>query len=107
MMLLVDMNLSPRLVEIFRGAGYEAVHWSTVGDARAMAILTVQAVIEKGQIRLPTDLHLPDQTKVYVVVPDVETEQTVSSIPSPRLAHPEQAEDFKKEVIQGTSDAGL
>ncbi len=71
-----------------------------------MAVLTVEAVIEKGQIRLPTDLHLPDQTKVYVVVPDAETGETVS-IPSPRLAHPEQAGDFEKEVIEGTSDAGL
>ena len=71
-----------------------------------MAVLTVEAVIEKGQVRLPTDLHLPDQTKVYVVVPDVETEQT-ASIPSPRLAHPEQAGDFEKEVIKGISDASL
>ena len=31
MKLLVDMNLSPRWVETIRSAGFEAVHWSSVG----------------------------------------------------------------------------
>lgn len=35
MKLLLDMNLSPRWVEILRQAGHEAVHWSTVGRAVA------------------------------------------------------------------------
>ncbi len=30
-----DMNLSPRWVEVFRKAGLEAVHWTTVGRADA------------------------------------------------------------------------
>ncbi len=35
MRLLLDMNLAPRWVESLRDAGYEAVHWSAVGDPRA------------------------------------------------------------------------
>jgi predicted nuclease of predicted toxin-antitoxin system len=35
MKLVVDMNLSPAWVESLRAAGYEAAHWSTLGDPRA------------------------------------------------------------------------
>ena len=35
MKLVVDMNLSPEWVAVFQGAGWEAVHWSTVGNPRA------------------------------------------------------------------------
>jgi hypothetical protein len=55
---------------------------------------------------LPAKVQLPEKVKVYVVIPDVEA-RPVAYIGSPRLAHPEQAEDFKKEVIEETSDAGL
>lgn len=33
--LLVDMNLSPDWVALLQGAGWDAVHWSSVGDPRA------------------------------------------------------------------------
>ena len=36
MKLVVDMNLSPEWVMVLAAAGHEAVHWSTVGDIRAM-----------------------------------------------------------------------
>ena len=35
MKLLVDMNLSPEWVAVLKEAGWEAVHWSKVGDLRA------------------------------------------------------------------------
>jgi predicted nuclease of predicted toxin-antitoxin system len=35
MKLLVDMNLSPRWIDLLRKAGFEAVHWSTVGRVNA------------------------------------------------------------------------
>jgi len=35
MRILVDMNLSPEWTAIFAARGWEAVHWSTVGDPRA------------------------------------------------------------------------
>ena len=35
MKLLVDMNLSPRWVQLLRDAGWEAAHWSTVGKPNA------------------------------------------------------------------------
>ena len=41
-----------------------------------MQVTTFQGEIENGQVRLTTDVHLPDKTKVYVVMP--EFEETVS-----------------------------
>jgi predicted nuclease of predicted toxin-antitoxin system len=35
MKLLVDMNLSPKWVGLFRDSGWEAEHWSAVGQAAA------------------------------------------------------------------------
>ena len=35
MRLLVDMNLSPEWVGFLKSAGWEAIHWSTVGNPRA------------------------------------------------------------------------
>jgi len=35
MKLLVDMNLSPAWVETLRQSGWEAVHWSTLGNPAA------------------------------------------------------------------------
>jgi predicted nuclease of predicted toxin-antitoxin system len=35
MRLLIDMNLTPRWVHFLRHAGYEAVHWSSVGPNSA------------------------------------------------------------------------
>lgn len=38
MKLLIDMNLSPLWVDTLTRHGWEAVHWSTVGDPHATAI---------------------------------------------------------------------
>ncbi len=37
-----------------------------------MQVITFQGEIENGQVRLTTDVRLPDKTKVYVVVPEFE-----------------------------------
>ena len=48
-------------------------------------------------MRLKPGIHLPDKTKVYVVVPDMQKEQP-ARVKTPRLAHPEQASDFEMEI---------
>lgn len=35
MKLLIDMNLSPAWTNVLKAAGWEAVHWSSIGDPRA------------------------------------------------------------------------
>lgn len=71
-----------------------------------MGARTFEGIVEQGQIRLPVSVRLPEKAKVYVVIPDLEV-QTVAFIGSPRLVHPEQAADFKKEVIEELPDAGV
>lgn len=34
--IVVDMSLSPEWVGFFRSAGWPTIHWSSVGDARAL-----------------------------------------------------------------------
>lgn len=70
-----------------------------------MEVATFEGVVDKGQIRLITDVRLPERTKVYVVVPDLEIKQV--HIVSPRLVHPEQAADFKKEMVEVAPDANI
>jgi small ligand-binding sensory domain FIST len=72
----------------------------------AMNVMTLQGIVENGQIRLADDVRLPENATVYVVVPGVEISSVVR-VGSPRLAHPEQAVDFKKEVIEEIQDAGV
>jgi hypothetical protein len=64
-----------------------------------MKTVTYEATVENGQIKLPAAVHLPDHTKVFVVVPGVEVVPP-TRINSPRLAHPQQASDFVKEVVK-------
>ena len=71
-----------------------------------MGVTTFEGIVEKGQIRLPATVRLPERAKVYVVIPDIAV-QTVAYIGSPRLVHPEQAADFKKEVVEELPDASL
>jgi hypothetical protein len=64
-----------------------------------MKVETYEGIVENGQIRLPPNVSLPENAKVYVVVPGIETPHG-GYIGSPRLVHPEQAADFSKEIIE-------
>lgn len=45
MKVLVDMNLSPEWTHVFVANGWEAIHWSKIGDPRA----TDHAIMEWAQ----------------------------------------------------------
>lgn len=62
--------------------------------------MTLQGTVEGGQIKLPDHIHLPDNTLVYVVVPD--PKRLLLHAASPRLVHPGQAADFEMEVIEAS-----
>ena len=75
MTLLVDMNLSPRLVEVLREAGYDTVHWSAVGDARAddteilewardHSCIVVTHDLDFGAILAATDAEYPSVLQI-------------------------------------------
>ncbi|MGE0543302.1 MAG: hypothetical protein AB7R89_24340 [Dehalococcoidia bacterium] len=71
-----------------------------------MSVVTLEAIVEDGQIRLPDNVRQPDRTKVYVVVPGLEVERVVR-IANPRPARPEQAADFALEVVETEPNAGV
>ncbi len=64
-----------------------------------MSAATFEGVVEQGQIKLNSEVRLPDGTKVYIVVPEMEVEATSMNLRSPRLSHPEQAADFEMETL--------
>jgi hypothetical protein len=65
-----------------------------------MGAQTFEGVVEHGQIRLNSEVHIPEGAKVYVLVPGMEAEPGPIHLRSPRLARPEQAVDFEMEVVQ-------
>jgi len=71
-----------------------------------MASLTVEGIVENGQICLSDGVTLPEHAKVYVIVPGVEAGPQ-AHVYSPRLAHPEQAADFAKQIIEAPADAQM
>lgn len=71
-----------------------------------MNITTFEGVVEQGQIRLKSNIRLPEKIRVYVVIPDLRIEQ-VAHVFTPRLAHPEQAAEFKLEIIEDPANANV
>lgn len=59
MRILIDMNLTPRWVDRLQRAGYEAVHWSSIGRASA----TDQEICDYSRLHeyvlLTNDLDFP------------------------------------------------
>lgn len=62
-----------------------------------MALTTYEGVVEKGKIRLKTGVRLPENAKVYVIVPEAQAKKSVR-VQTPRLLHRKQASDFKMKV---------
>lgn len=56
MKVLVDMNLSPDGVPALQNAGFDAVHWSSVGDFRALDAVIMKWAREGGWIVFTHDL---------------------------------------------------
>jgi predicted nuclease of predicted toxin-antitoxin system len=53
---LVDMNLSPLWVDTLNSAGYESVHWSSIGPANAPDSMLMSFAREEGWIVFTHDL---------------------------------------------------
>jgi predicted nuclease of predicted toxin-antitoxin system len=56
MKLLVDMNLSPRWIVLLTNSGFEALHWSTVGQANARDTEIMAWAAANGYVVLTHDL---------------------------------------------------
>jgi hypothetical protein len=69
-------------------------------------LATYEGVVKNGDVRLLGSVSIPEKTRVYVFVPDAESDQA-AYIASPRLADTEQAKNFEKQVIDEATDASL
>lgn len=56
MKLLVDMNLSPRWVELFTREHIEALHWSNAGRVEALDVEVMRYAADHGFVVLTQDL---------------------------------------------------
>ncbi len=56
MKILIDVNLSPGWVEELRAYGWEALHWTAVGDPRATDREIMQWALSHGYIVFTHDL---------------------------------------------------
>ena len=70
-----------------------------------MKVLTYEAIVDHGEVKLPDTVRLPERARVYVVVHGVE-DLPLTRIPTPRLLRAEQASDFAMEILEG-EDAAL
>jgi hypothetical protein len=69
-----------------------------------MRVTTYEATVQHGRVVLPDDAHIPDNTRVYVVVPASRDAEPVRIL-SPRLAHREDVGDFTMQVEHEGDDA--
>ncbi len=56
MKILIDMNLTPNWVNVLESSGFEAVHWSTVGDPAAKDSTIMKWAVQNGYIVFTNDL---------------------------------------------------
>jgi hypothetical protein len=76
-----------------------------------MSVMTLEGIVENGQIRLLERTALPENARVYVLVPGApERPARAHHVWSPRLADPAQAPSFSMQVIEhgpSGTDAGV
>ncbi len=69
-----------------------------------MLVNAIEGVVENGRIRLREDISLAENTRVFVIVADLHL-GPAAQVRTPRLAHPEQSGDFRKQVVEIPADA--
>lgn len=56
MKIVIDMNIPPTWVSVFEAAGYEAVHWSTIGNIKATDTTIMAWAVSNGYTVFTHDL---------------------------------------------------
>ena len=69
-------------------------------------VQTFVGSIKNGQIQLSEPVELAENSRVFVVVPDV-VMTAAATLRSPRLLQSSQAADFIKAVVEVTADASI
>lgn len=73
-----------------------------------MTITTYEGIVKKGQIQFSPEIQLPENAKVYVIVPEVEINlKKVVQVLSPQLVYREQAAQFRMQVSEESPNAEI
>ena len=73
-----------------------------------MTIATYEGIVKKGKIRFSPEIQLPENAKVYVIVPEVDVNlKKVVQVITPRLVYREQAAQFKMQVSEESPNADI
>lgn len=73
-----------------------------------MTVTTYEGVVENGKIRLKAGIKLPENAKVYIIVPNLKMdEKKAIRMLTPRLANHKQAADFKMQVTEVKRNARI
>lgn len=73
-----------------------------------MTVKTYEGVVEKGKIRLKAGVKLPENAKVYVIVPDSKVDKKkVVKVLSPRFVRRGDAARFEMTVTKEKPNARL
>jgi predicted nuclease of predicted toxin-antitoxin system len=57
--LIIDMNLSPEWADFLRDRGWDAEHWSNIGDGRALDETILATALQQRATVLTQDLDFP------------------------------------------------
>lgn len=71
-----------------------------------MSVITLEGIVRDGQIRLEGDVRLPENAKVYVIIPEAGSSQKVR-VASPRLVHRDQLKEFQMEIGDEDSKSSI
>jgi hypothetical protein len=71
-----------------------------------MSVVALEGVVRNGQIHLIADFSLPENAKVFIVIPEIQATRVVH-LYSPRLVHREQVKDFVLEVVDEQSNGTI
>ncbi len=66
-----------------------------------MAVATYEGIVEEGKIIFKAGVRLPENIKVYVIVPEMQPEKKKTArVATPRLTRRKQVSDFKMKITK-------
>jgi hypothetical protein len=71
-----------------------------------MPVQAIKGIVDNGKVRLTEDVVLPENAAVYVIVAD-SSQPSLAQIRTPRLANVQQADDFRKQIVEIPNDARI
>lgn len=67
-----------------------------------MPLTAIEGFVENGTIRLRENVSLPENTRVFVIIDGFAGPGAAPSarVRRPHLAHPQQSQDFRKQIVE-------